>query len=140
MLRLRELAPTVLEVLSVSVMASWMMASVYLMAYVGWIPRIVGAFFPLLGTLVGGAILADVRESLAAGVISIVMSFSFIVFLLALPALLGQIADPELAGFFVDSIVIQVATASGPVPLHIITLSILSVVGAIAGGLATGAR
>lgn len=140
MLRLRELAPTVLEVLSVSVMASWIMASVYLMAYVGWIPRIVGAFFPLLGTLVGGAILADVRESLAAGVISIVMSFSFIVFLLALPALLGQIADPELAGFFVDSIVIQVATASGPVPLHIITLSILSVVGAIAGGLATGAR
>jgi len=72
--------------------------------------------------------------------ISIVMSCSFIVFLLALPALLGQIADPELAGFFVDSMVIQVATASGPVPLHIITLSILSVVGAIAGGLATGAR
>ena len=82
----------------------------------------------------------DVRKSLAAGIVSIAMTFLFVVFLLALPAVLGEIRDPELAQFFVDATVIQVATAAGPVPLHIITLAILSVVGAIAGGIATGAR
>jgi len=110
------------------------------MAYVGWIPGAIAALLPLFATLTAGALLQDVRKSLAAGVITIVLSFVLVVLLLALPVVLGQISDPELAGFFVDSTVVRVATATGPVPLHIVTLAIVSLIGSIVGGMITGGK
>jgi len=123
-----------------SLMASWIVASTYLMAYVGWILGAIAALLPLFATLTAGALLQDVRKSLAAGVITIVLSFVLVVLLLALPVVLGQISDPELAGFFVDSTVVRVATATGPVPLHIVTLAIVSLIGSIVGGMITGGK